>query len=177
MSLGWALPAEIGSTRLRQKTVCLARNVSNIAGVVGGTLENYFMNPEAWNLRGYTGFVWGGAAWLVFIWAYFRLPETRNRTFHELDILFAKEIPARKFSTTDVNAFDEQDNNRLAARYSVAGQPPRRPSYIPSVTNILANHGHAEDALAQRRASVISADGVGRKPSIAIAVTDYLSKH
>jgi MFS transporter, SP family, general alpha glucoside:H+ symporter len=41
--LGWALPAEIGSTRLRQKTVCLARNVSNIAGVIGGTLENYMV--------------------------------------------------------------------------------------------------------------------------------------
>lgn len=53
--LGWALPAEIGSTRLRQKTVCLARNVSNISGVICGTLENYFMNPEAWNLKGYTG--------------------------------------------------------------------------------------------------------------------------
>ena len=56
--LGWALPAEVGSTRLRQKTVCLARNASNIAGLVGGTLENYFMNPEAWDLKGYTGFVW-----------------------------------------------------------------------------------------------------------------------
>lgn len=77
--LGWALPAEIGSTRLRQKTVCLARNVSNITGVIGGTLENYFMNPQAWNLQGYTGFVWGGCAWLVFIWAYFRLPETKVR--------------------------------------------------------------------------------------------------
>ena len=75
--LGWALPAEIGSTRLRQKTVCLARNASNITGVIGGTLENYFMNPNAWNLRGYTGFVWGGCAWIVFIWAYFRLPETK----------------------------------------------------------------------------------------------------
>jgi SP family general alpha glucoside:H+ symporter-like MFS transporter len=41
--LGWALPAEIGSTRLRQKTVCLARNVSNITGVIGGTLENYMV--------------------------------------------------------------------------------------------------------------------------------------
>jgi SP family general alpha glucoside:H+ symporter-like MFS transporter len=75
---GWALPAEIGSTRLRQKTVCLARNVSNITGVIGGTLENYFMNPEAWNLKGYTGFVWGGCAWLVFIWAYFRLPVSNS---------------------------------------------------------------------------------------------------
>lgn len=55
--LGWALPAEIGSTRLRQKTVCLARNATNILGVICGTLENYFMNPTAWNLKGYTGYV------------------------------------------------------------------------------------------------------------------------
>lgn len=62
---------------IRQKTVCLARNTSNVLGVIGGTLENYFMNPNAWNLQGYTGFVWGGCAWVIFIWAYFRLPETK----------------------------------------------------------------------------------------------------
>jgi SP family general alpha glucoside:H+ symporter-like MFS transporter len=176
--LGWALPAEIGSTRLRQKTVCLARNVSNISGVIGGTLENYFMNPEAWDLKGYTGFVWGGCAWLVFIWAYFRLPETKDRTFHELDILFAKQVPARKFATTDVDAFDEHENNQLANQYAVDGQPPRRPSFIPSVTEKLANHGRAEDALAQRRGSVATADGNSvRRPSIAPAVTEYLRTH
>lgn len=174
--LGWALPAEIGSTRLRQKTVCLARNVSNVTGVIGGTLENYFMNPEAWDLKGYTGFVWGACAWLVFVWAYFRLPETKDRTFHELDILFAKQVPARKFATTQVDAFDEGDNNRLAQRYSIAGQPPRRPSYIPSVTNALANHGRAEDAAAQRRASIVPGGGA-RKSSIAPAVSEYLATH
>lgn len=136
------------------------------------------MNPKAWNLKGYTGFVWGGCAWLVFVWAYFRLPETKDRTFHELDILFAKQVPARKFATTDVDAFDENDNNALAVRYSVAGQPPRRPSYIPSVTNMLANHGRAEDALAQRRGSVMTGDGnTVRRPSIAPAVTEYLKTH
>src|SRR5690242_14100947 len=30
--LGWALPAEMGSTRLRQKTICLARNASSLCG-------------------------------------------------------------------------------------------------------------------------------------------------
>lgn len=176
--LGWALPAEIGSTRLRQKTVCLARNASNIAGVIGGTLENYMMNPEAWNLKGYTGFVWGACAWIVFVWAYFRLPETKNRTFHELDILFAKNVSARKFASTNVDEFDEHQQNELAVRYSVSGQPPRRPSFVPSVTNFIANHGRAEDALAQRRASLNgSAGGASRRPSIAPAVTEFLGKH
>ena len=48
--LGWALPAEVGSTRLRQKTVCLARNAYYITSVVGSVLQPYFMNPDAWNL-------------------------------------------------------------------------------------------------------------------------------
>lgn len=53
--LGWALPAEVGSTRLRQKTICLARNTYYIASVVASVLQSYFMNPTAWDLSGYTG--------------------------------------------------------------------------------------------------------------------------
>lgn len=170
--LGWALPAEIGSTRLRQKTVCLARSFNNVTGLVGGTLENYMMNPQAWNLRGYTGFVWGGCSIVIFVWSYFRLPETKGRTFHELDVLFAKEVPARKFASTNVNAFDEHDNNQLAVRYSIAGPAPRR----PSVSGFLASHGRDEPTLAQRRASVVSGDGERRRPSIAPAVTEFLHK-
>lgn len=97
----------------------------------------------------------------------------QDRTFHELDILFAKKVPARKFATTDVDAFDEHENNRLAIRYSVAGQPPQRPSFVPSVTNILANHGRAEDAAAQRRASVVTSVE-SRRPSIAPTISEYL---
>ncbi|KAK5087458.1 hypothetical protein LTR70_009195 [Exophiala xenobiotica] len=174
--LGWALPAEIGSTRLRQKTVCLARNVSNIMGTIGGTLNNYMVNPTAWNFRGYTGFVWGGCATLVFIWAYFRLPESKDRTYHELDVLFAKGVSARKFATTNVDEFDEHEQNQLAERYSVAGQPPRRPSFVPSVTNVLASHGRSEEAAAQRRASIVG-HGEQRRPSIGPAVSKYLSTH
>jgi MFS transporter, SP family, general alpha glucoside:H+ symporter len=55
--LGWALPAEMGSTRLRQKTICIAKNVNGITGLVVGVLQQYFMNPQAWNLKGYVGYV------------------------------------------------------------------------------------------------------------------------
>ena len=105
--LGWALPAELGSTRLRQKTICLARDSSNIAGLIGGTLQQFMMNPQAWNLKGYTGFVWGSTALGMFVWSYFRLPETWNRTYHELDLLFAQKVPARKFASTVVDPLDQ----------------------------------------------------------------------
>ncbi|KAM0324682.1 hypothetical protein ACHAQA_008075 [Verticillium albo-atrum] len=119
--LGWALPAEVGSTRLRQKTICLARDSSNIMGTIGGVLQQYFMNPQAWNLKGYTGFFWAGTCFGVFVWSYFRLPETWNRSYHELDVLFAKRIPARQFASTHVDPFDQQDISEMTGKQDGAG--------------------------------------------------------
>lgn len=65
--------------------------------VVGQVLEPYMINPTQWNLKGKTAFFWGTASLITTIWAYFRLPETRDRTFEELDIMFARKVPARKF--------------------------------------------------------------------------------
>lgn len=107
--LGWAIPAEIGSTRLRQKTICLARNAYMVISIVAGVLQPYFMNPSEWNLKGYAGFIWGSTAFLLGIWTFFRLPETKNRTFEELDIMFAKGISARKFSTYEVDTFHDSE--------------------------------------------------------------------
>lgn len=107
--LGWALPAEMGSSRLRQKTICVARESSNLINIVSGILQQYFMNPQAWNIKGYTGFFWGGICFGMFVWCYFRLPETKGRTFYEIDVLFAKRVPARKFASTSVDHVDEND--------------------------------------------------------------------
>ena len=34
---------------------------------------------------------------------YYRVPETKNRTFEELDIMFANDIPARQFASYRVD--------------------------------------------------------------------------
>lgn len=57
---------------------------------------------------------------MFFIWAYFRLPETKDRTFEELDMLFAKKISARKFAQTDVNVFDQRETEELKLAYTAA---------------------------------------------------------
>ncbi|KUJ23245.1 sugar transporter [Mollisia scopiformis] len=113
--LGWAIPAEIGSTRLRQKTVCLARNAYYIVNVVANVLEPYFMNPTEWNLKGYTGFFWGGLAFCTAVWTFFRLPETKGRTFEEMDMLFAKGVNARKFQDVKLDGVESQQG-RLAEK-------------------------------------------------------------
>lgn len=101
--LGFAIPAEIGSTRLRQKTICLARNSYYVVSIISQVLQPYFMNPSELNLKGYTGFIWGSTAFLVFVWAFFRLPESRGRTYEELDLLFARGTSTRKFASAKLD--------------------------------------------------------------------------
>lgn len=74
----YAIVGEVSSTRLRGLTVGLARNAYNILGIPTGVLLTYQMNPSGLNWGGYTGLFWAGAAFLVSIWVFFRLPETKG---------------------------------------------------------------------------------------------------
>ena len=57
----------------------------------------YMINPAEANMQGKLGFFFGGLAGVCLIWAFFRVPETKGRTYEELDLLFDKGVPARKF--------------------------------------------------------------------------------
>ncbi|GAB7350243.1 hypothetical protein MBLNU459_g0893t1 [Dothideomycetes sp. NU459] len=96
----FSLVAELSSTRLRQKTIALARNAYIVTYIVSNVLFPRMFNPTAWNWRGKAGFFWAGICFLSIIWAYFRLPEPNGRTYAELDVLFQQKVPAREFSTT-----------------------------------------------------------------------------
>lgn len=102
----YCLVTEIPSNILRTKTVILARNVYNIAGIVIAIITPYMLNPTAWNWKAKTGLFWAGFAIASATWCWFELPETKNRTFAELDLLFENNISARKFKSTEVTVFD-----------------------------------------------------------------------
>ena len=60
------------------------------------------MNPTKWNWKGKTAFFWAISSILKNTWAFFRLPETKDRTFEELDVhVFEKdpgeEVLSRKY--------------------------------------------------------------------------------
>ena len=58
-----------------------------------------------------------GGCFLCIIYTYFRVPEPTGRTFAELDLLFEKRIPARKFASTDIDAFAETVEDDLMDKY------------------------------------------------------------
>lgn len=93
----YVLVAEIPSTRLRVKTVALARVTYNIAIMVNNIVMPKMLNPSAWNIGGKACFLYASTSFVCLIWCYFRLPETRKLTYLELDILFEKKAPTSKF--------------------------------------------------------------------------------
>ncbi|KAJ5102571.1 Major facilitator superfamily domain general substrate transporter [Penicillium argentinense] len=111
----YAIISEISSVRLRAKTVSLSWNVYNIAKIVCYVLVPYMMNPTAWNWKAKSGFFWAGVCLLCFIWSFFRLPETKGRTYAEIDILFEQRVSARKFATTSVDLFSREPHAELLA--------------------------------------------------------------
>lgn len=107
----YCLVAEIPSTRLRQKTVVLARNFYNIASIIGNIITPRMLNPTAWNWGAKSAFFWAGTCFLCLVYCYFRLPEPKGRTYGELDILFERGVSARKFASTEVQDFDTSDSD------------------------------------------------------------------
>ncbi|SCU99272.1 LANO_0F01332g1_1 [Lachancea nothofagi CBS 11611] len=97
---------EIPSNKLRTKTVILARNCYNLMGIINYIWTPYMLNSEEWNWGAKTGLFWAGICGVMLAWAIWDLPETKDRTFGEIDELFHLRVPARKFKSTEVNPFD-----------------------------------------------------------------------
>jgi len=57
----------------------------------------YMINPDQADLGGKPEFFFGSSAGLGFVWSYFRAPETKGRTFEELDNMFERGVKMREF--------------------------------------------------------------------------------
>lgn len=99
----FVLLSECSATRVRSKTVAVATAAQALLGIVMTVSIPYLINPTQANAQGKLGFFFGGLACLSLIWAYFRVPETRGRTFEELDLLFGRGVSAREFGGHDLN--------------------------------------------------------------------------
>lgn len=103
----YSLVSELTSTRLRTKSVVLARNCYNICGIITNIITPAMLNPTEWNWGSKSGFFFAGTCFLCSVWCFWRLPEPKGRTYTELDILFDRRISARKFASTKVDRLDD----------------------------------------------------------------------
>jgi SP family general alpha glucoside:H+ symporter-like MFS transporter len=113
----YVLVAEIPSTRLRIKTVVLARTAYNLAGILVNWMTPRMLSPTAWNWKGKSCFFFAGTTAFCLIWCYHRLPETFGLSYLEIDILFERKAKASKFhkvrkSLQDMGYFGIEGNEQ-----------------------------------------------------------------
>ncbi|KAI1336361.1 putative MFS alpha-glucoside transporter [Xylariaceae sp. FL0016] len=99
----FVLLAEVSSARLRGVTIGLATVTCHIVSTVFAVVIPYAMNEDQGNWRGKIGFLFAGLGALCTAYCFFCLPETQGRTFEELDIMFERKIPSRKFKNYEIN--------------------------------------------------------------------------
>jgi hypothetical protein len=92
-----AVAGEVSASRLRAKSQGIAFGFQAITSTVWVTVLPYMFNKDEGNMGGHIGWVFFGMTVLMMVAVYFDVPGTKGRTFHELDIMFEKKIPARHF--------------------------------------------------------------------------------
>jgi SP family general alpha glucoside:H+ symporter-like MFS transporter len=73
----YTIIGEMSSTRLRGKSIVLARITYKAVNIVNGIILPRMLSPKAWNLGPKCGLVYAGTATLSFLYCLLRLPETR----------------------------------------------------------------------------------------------------
>jgi MFS transporter, SP family, general alpha glucoside:H+ symporter len=126
--VGFSILCETSAAHVREKTIAFSTAVQAFVGIGMTIAVPYTMiNPDQADMGGKIGFFFGGLATLSCFWAFLRIPETvsygcskrshcsplrgcasdrvatnqdaqKNRTYEELDIMFARGIRARDFS-------------------------------------------------------------------------------
>jgi SP family general alpha glucoside:H+ symporter-like MFS transporter len=103
----YSIISETSAVRLRALSTGVGRGAYYVTEIPMIYLASQLLNPTGWNVAGKCGFVWGGTACVCWVMAFFFLPELKDRSYREIDILFHRKTPARKFKSTVI---DVQDN-------------------------------------------------------------------
>ncbi|KAG5927759.1 hypothetical protein E4U42_001806 [Claviceps africana] len=106
--ISYTIISETSSVRLRALSTGVGRAAYYVAEIPMIFLASQLLNPTGWDLAGKCGYVWGGTACVCWVMAYFFLPELKDRTYRESDILFNRGIPARDFKKTVINIKDNE---------------------------------------------------------------------
>ncbi|KAK1138454.1 hypothetical protein N8T08_002510 [Aspergillus melleus] len=104
----WVIIGETSSVRLRPLTTGIGRGAYYVVNIPCIFLSSYMLNTDKWNLGGKSGYIWAGTAFICTSMAWLWVPEMKERSFREIDILFRRRVPARKWKQTVVDIRDDE---------------------------------------------------------------------
>lgn len=94
---GWAVAQETASQATRPKTISFVLVCQQLTALMLSSVFPYFINPDELNWGGKIMFLFVGAELFIMAGLYFFQPETKNRTYLDIETLYENKIPPRKF--------------------------------------------------------------------------------
>ncbi|CAK7236597.1 hypothetical protein SBRCBS47491_009692 [Sporothrix bragantina] len=93
----WLLGGEFPNNAFRAHTYGVATALNFLGNWLGVFTAPYFINPASlgWNAK--YGYIWFGSNMILFVFTWFLIPETRDRTLEEIHEMFEAGVPAREF--------------------------------------------------------------------------------
>lgn len=95
----FVIMCEVSSTKLRGKTIAFASAAQFFVNFVAVVAIPYAIDVNQGNLRGKLAFVYVGICIPCIAYCWFCLPETRGRTYEELDLMFESKVKTRSFAS------------------------------------------------------------------------------
>lgn len=96
-AIGWPIAAQISSYRLRAKTLAIGVLSQTLSTWLTQFVVPYMYNTDSGDLGAKTAFPFAGLSILVFICAYYCVPNTTGLSTEEIDRLYADQVPVNKF--------------------------------------------------------------------------------
>jgi MFS transporter, SP family, general alpha glucoside:H+ symporter len=103
-STAFTIMAETSTSRPRVKTIAIGIALQNCVNIMWQFVLPYMFNPNKANLGGKVAFIFGGPSFVCLLYLWYLQPETAGRTYEELDEMFAKGVPPRKFKSFQTDA-------------------------------------------------------------------------
>ncbi|WYZ43296.1 hypothetical protein EsH8_VI_000995 [Colletotrichum jinshuiense] len=109
----YSLLTEVATSRLRAKTAAMALALQNSLFTMWAFVIPFLFNPDQANLGAKVAFIFGALSVLSTIYLWFYQPEVAGRSYEELDEMFIKKVPARKFKEYSTEV--QEKSQRAAA--------------------------------------------------------------
>ncbi|QDS72055.1 hypothetical protein FKW77_002654 [Venturia effusa] len=97
------IASQASSLRLRGKTQAIGWLVQGLNTGVFSIVLPYIYNPDAGNARGKTAFLFVGLCFISVLLTWLYVPEMKGRSAANIDALFERGVPARKWGTYTVD--------------------------------------------------------------------------
>ncbi|KAM0325776.1 hypothetical protein ACHAQA_007078 [Verticillium albo-atrum] len=108
-SAAWPISAENPTSRLRAPTQALATMMNGLSSCIWSFSLPYAINPDQGNLEGKIAFVFGSVLACAAVFVFFMIPETKSRTYMQIDELWDRGIAPRRFAQTNLITISELD--------------------------------------------------------------------